>query len=134
MTATTLKQYPPMWDDGTYGVWEASIVHPYVPRSRTRKYMKDAVQIDPTEITLRPPVGPGSIKGLIKVRLVDFIPRGETAAPAKTFQEPIEVRFPHRCTVCGGRTLELFSSVDHADEQGNGGAKCPGPKKMKGKW
>lgn len=135
MSATALKQPPPLWDDGTYGVWEANAVHPYVPRSKTRKDMKDAVKVDPSEITLRPPVGPGSINDLVKVRLADFIPRGAApvAAPPK-HKEPYEVRWPHICTVCGGRMLNLFSSSDHPDENGEKGGKCPGPKKTKGKW
>ncbi len=138
MSAATLKQHPPLWDDGTFGVWEAKDVHPSVPRSKTRKSFQDAIKADPVEITFRPPVGAGSITDCIKVRLTDFVPRSLTGAPtapaAPKHKEPFEVRWPHICTVCGGRMLNLFSSSDHPDENGEKGGKCPGPKKLKGKW
>lgn len=141
--ATTPKAIKVHWvsSDGLFGVITAKDMPPGIGRSRTRDTEIDAANA-PWEAGLTHQVGPGSRNKFIKVRLADLgVPvqhnpttgGGGTLGPAlldtlkpKNYAQPGKKfipDYPHTCTVCGGRMLQLFTSQEHE------GGVCPGPKK-----
>lgn len=137
----TLAIPPPQWDDGTWGVWEAGDIPAGVPRSKTKKTLKEAVAADPLDCNMTTPVGPGSVKNLSKARIQDMLDAykkineqlGKVSIPGKlsATPEPREKLWPHICPACGGRTLELFSSTEH---ELTGTKYCPQPEKKKTRY
>lgn len=114
--------------DGLWSVIEAVDFPPGIGRSRSRKTPGEALKAQ-WEPTLTTPVGPGSLHDFVLVRSMDIAmlqaQRTRIMVKARDFGGgKVIPDYPHKCHVCGGRTLELFSSVEH-----EGGA-CPG-RKMK---
>jgi hypothetical protein len=126
------------WDDGTFGVIKASDLPPNCPRSQTNDTVGDAVKSTSWDPARVQPPGPKSAGKYVKVMLRD-LPKWQAAPGWGSVPQELKPSnfggqgskkfipdYPHRCHVCGGRMLILFSSVEH-----EGGA-CPGaPKKGK---
>lgn len=120
--------------DGRWSVIEAKDFTPGIGRSRTRDTPGDALKAtwDPALIT---PVGPGSMNKFVLVRTMDLPGQGKLPVASSGYI-PGTVKgsrhipdYPHRCHVCGGKMLILFSSVEHE------GGECPGPvKATKTRW
>ena len=122
-------------DDGLFGVITGQdfndllAQNPNAGRSKTREDAQKALGA-PWEPTLTKPIGPGSIADFVKVKISDMpgtgvrpkvilSPGNYTNAKAPKFIP----EYPHKCLICGGGVLVLFSSVEHE------GGVCPGPKK-----
>ena len=122
--------------NGEWAVVQAADLPPNCPRSKTRDTPQDAMSAN-WEPGLTSAPGAGSIHKYVKVKRL-HLPwerpyPGQTIKPGDIGLDPSQFHkapkgkpiqdYPHRCHVCGGRTLELFSSVEHE------GGKCPGPKR-----
>lgn len=117
-------------DDGLWGVIVAGDLPPGIGRSKTRDDPDDALNAawDPGLTT---PVGPGSVQKYIKIRMSDLgAPRPQIVLRPGDYSNPKAGKFipeyPHKCAVCGGKMLILFSSQEH-----EGGKPCPGPQEPK---
>lgn len=120
---------PFVYGDDKYGVTEAWLVPPQCPRSKTCPTLKSALACNDDEIVVRPPAGPKSRRDLVKVRRAEW--EHWKSKPKAAQEEPEHIRWPHTCPACGGRTLIMFSSVEH---QTTGTARCPETKKTKMGW
>lgn len=109
-------------DDGEEVIVKAKDLPPsFTGRSLTFKSPIDAL-LDGAimdELADKPP-GPKSQEHFVKVRLRDIYGGVPKTAPTKRIPD-----YPHKCAVCGGRMLILFTSQEHE------GGVCPGPQKLK---
>lgn len=133
-TAPSGPQIHAVSQDGLWGVIEAKDYPPGIGRSRTRDTPGDALKA-PWEGALVTPVGPGSRNKFVLVRMMDLPGQGKLPVkpgsyiPGSVGGKKVIPDYPHRCHVCGGRMLILFSSVEHE------GGECPGkPKTIKTRW
>lgn len=128
MSITILEQS----SDGVWGVIVAKDFPGNIGRSKTRDDPQDALNAT-WDAGLTTPVGPGSIQKYIKVRISDLTgaPRPKISLNPGDYANKKGPKFipdyPHKCAVCGGKMLILFSSQEH-----EGGKECPGPQKRKG--
>jgi hypothetical protein len=123
--------------NGEWAIIQAADLPPGCPRSKTRDDPDDAMKAN-WEPGLTAAPGAGSIHKYVKVKRL-HLPwekpyPGQTIKPGDIGLDPAKFApgrpktkqiadYPHKCHVCGGRTLQLFSSVEHE------GGKCPGPPK-----
>ena len=107
--------------DGLWSVISSSDYKGGIGRSKTRPTPGQALKADWLMALVTPP---GITAGFrfIKVRTMDLT--GTTGLRPSTYTTKKGKRvippYPHRCNLCGGNTLELFSSVEHE------GGTCPG--------
>lgn len=114
-------------DDSAYAVIVAADHVAGCPRSKTRDTWQAASEADliggPGAVPLGK-IGPGSMAKYILVPLLEHMrgmSKGKAPAKAATPDGPGD--YPHKCGVCGGKMVILFSSTEH-----EGGA-CPGEAK-----
>lgn len=125
--------------DGVWGIIKAVDLPPNCPRSKTRDTPQEAAQATwEPGLTSKP--GPGSLNKFVKVKVADLqLPPNQVpikpadytnhTARKSAFDKPAKTipPFPHTCNLCGGRTLELFTSVEHE----GGWEACKGRKKKR---
>lgn len=130
----------PQWDDGTWGVWEAGDIPAGVPRSKTKKTLKDAAAVDPQDVNMITPVGPGSKQNLSKARIQDMLDaykklndklKGVKVSVQGAAPDPM-THFPHKCNGCVNGRYYQGAGIDyeHWPEK-----ECPGKTKViKTRW
>lgn len=119
-------------DDGLWGIITGADFNRIsqtliIGRSKTRHTSTDALAA-PYDPGLVNPVGPGSVADFVKIRLSDIgVPARPLSLNPADYRDKNAPKFipnyPHKCHVCGGKMLILFSSTEHE------GGTCPGPPK-----
>lgn len=140
-----------VWEDGTIAIIEAGDYPVGIPRSKSRKTLKEAAQQVPDAgLTTAPGAGTIANKDYVTVWLKDLLgtPVPGTVATPTTTMTPAAFRgaatptkplppdfpgknvpeYPHTCLVCKGKYYQgWYKTIHESTENGPLAGACPGP-------